>query len=179
MKTITNKTILKQGDNTYIPVEVDGVIYWVGDAEGWSSTKICYNNDGAIGQPINRESKLIVAQSQPKLEGVPIISLDSYVERISNIKHPDESTPGWLDTFSYLERKGFINGYKSNPNQYTQKDIDKAIELAQQQYWDIRGFSSNTEGDWSFKYTEEEIFDQINSISVIEVNEQFNIINYE
>jgi hypothetical protein len=31
MKTIINKTILKQGENTYTPVEVDGVIYWVGE----------------------------------------------------------------------------------------------------------------------------------------------------
>lgn len=73
--------------------------------------------------------------------------------------------------------KGVLIGYKSNPNQYTQKDIEKAIEL-------IKNSAFVDAIDWdkhvvSFEESNEKIFEQINSISVIEVDEQFNIISYE
>jgi predicted amino acid racemase len=117
MKQITKNTILKQGDKTYQPVEVDGIIYWVDKEENhW------------IGA-FNINDKDVVVQSQPKLEGIPVIDL-----------------------------KTNLNYY--NINQYTQKDIEKFYKHVK-------------------THTFAEAMEQINSISLIEVDEQFNIISYE
>ena len=181
MKKITNETILKQGDKIYQPVEVDGVIYWVGkDLVGINSETIsnyCPNsnqvflgyfeaNDDELYQGIGKiHPKEIVAQSQPKLDGIPVISLDSYVDSLAKIK--GENKFGLALYCDY-----FKEGYKSNPNQYTQKDIEKAIELARE-----RQFIKHSDNSTESKYNHEEIIEQINSISIIEVDEQFNIIN--
>ena len=100
MKKINKNTILKQGEKTYQPVEVDGIIYWV-DRE----TQIIGNNFTHIYNPhhndiwaldVNQISIAqaegdrlefggggVVAQSQLKLEGIPVISLNKYVERLA------------------------------------------------------------------------------------------------
>jgi hypothetical protein len=174
-KQITNKTILKQGDKTFQPIEVDGVIYWI-DKEAteckfylhksFSGNDQIYNveedggslDDFKRGQPIGWCSK-IVAQSQPKFEGIPIVSLDSYVEKFKKEYNSGNNS----DVFTKGIETGIEIGYKSNPNQYTQKDIYFAINLAKH----------------PLNYSNEQIFHQINSISVIEVDEQFNIISYE
>lgn len=199
MKQITNKTILKQGDKTFQPVEVDGVVYWIdesftddykllksdgilftrdsGDREIYSY----YEHDGyGLGVfdlkgkrytiSVSRSSK-IVAQSQPKLEDVPVISLDSYIERLA--KNSYCTQPKTINTLhadtNYI--LGFIDGYNSNPNHYTQADIEKAIDLASKpQKILLNGIIRE-------HLTKEEILDQINSISVIEVDEGFNIIS--
>lgn len=64
-----------------------------------------------------------------------------------------------------------LNGVKL----FTQKDIEKAIELARENQI---GYD---EGYPVIYYENdlEEIFEQINTISIIEVDEQFNILNYE
>lgn len=71
-------------------------------------------------------------------------------------------------------KRDFIAGYKSAQakGQYSLEDMKKAIEMARDVYWDIdnRGFSSNTEGDWSYKYTEEEI---IQSLSTQQLPKEF------
>lgn len=140
MKQITNKTILKQGNKTFQVVESDGVIYW-------------------------RDELLnFVAQSQPKLEGIPVISLDSYVEKLAYKYYNSNEHYKVADSFHY------INGYKANPNSSTQKDIKKAIELAR---IEIRN------GINSYELTNEQILQKINEISIIEIDEQFNIISYE
>jgi hypothetical protein len=61
------------------------------------------------------------------------------------------------------------------PTEYTLEDIVKAIELARTTYIQNGGFV-NMEVD---QYSTSEIIEQINSISIIEVDEQFNIIGYE
>ena len=147
MKQITNKTILKQGDKTYQPIEVDGVIYWI-DPEargmmGWNYNLGLKRLDNLPQHyPVCTTEwnccKKIVAQSQPKLDGIPVVNLRKHIG----------------DDF------------------YTQADIEKAIWLAKEQ----SGWSWNTMED---SYTMEEILEQINSISVIEVDEQFNVISYE
>ena len=43
MKIITNKTVLKQENNTFTPVEVDNVIYWV-DESFKDSSKLVKGN---------------------------------------------------------------------------------------------------------------------------------------
>jgi hypothetical protein len=149
MKKITEKTILKQGDKEFQPVEADGIIYWVGK-EGFA-----------------------IASSKLMTDDIPVISLDSYVKRLAESKYElqskafENSTEMFPFNDSELLKAGFIDGYKSNPNQYTQKDIEKAIDLARE------------EDGFEFTLTKEKILQQINSISVIEVDEQFNIISYE
>ncbi len=134
MKQINKNTLLKQGDEEFQLVEIDDVFYWVDKVRHMTEY---VTNGTEVFKPSDLPSystayaekywKRIVAQSQPKLDGVPVIS-------------------------DFIIRNTYI---------YTQKDIKKAIELARYSYM-----------------SEDKILEQINSISVIEVDESFNIIRY-
>ena len=70
--------------------------------------------------------------------------------------------------------KGIIIGYNKSQETYpfSLDDVKEIINLAREQYWDIdnRGFSSNTEGDWSFKYsTEDEIIQKYQETKVLTI----------
>jgi hypothetical protein len=170
MKQITNKTIIKQGDKAYPPVEVDGVVYWVDPAlpieEVYPHIVIEKLTTGEYMlwqidniNDIDRSCQYqIVAQSQPKLEEIPVVSLDKSIDDFIYEYQQEGMLPS-------MAKRRILT--LSNPNQYTQKDIDKAIELARE------------EDGFEFTLTKEKILQQINSISVIEVDEQFNIISYE
>jgi hypothetical protein len=194
MKQITNKTILKQGDKTYQPIEHDGNIHWVDSSilvgmEGdWVVEthnpvviSVCQiTKDYADLRVAGYKDMKVVAQSQPNLSDIPVVNLDSYVQRLANKYSEFEINSKWGE----IVRNSVKHGFKSNPNQYTQADIEKAIELAREAD-SIDGtvdldvvlcFGSNN--DLRTKWTKEEILEQINSISVIEVDEQFNILGY-
>jgi hypothetical protein len=156
MKKINNKTILIQGDKTFQPIEVDDVIYWV-DASQLID-----------GQKFKHYEKAI-AQSLPKLKRVPVISLNRYIERLADTITENEGFN--LHNGAYDYSNGVEKGYNSNPNQYTLKDIKEAIELASQ--------CSVIEDEIIFWNNTEDIIEQINSISIINVDEQFNIVSYE
>lgn len=69
-------------------------------------------------------------------------------------------------TFAPIYQAGFNKCLELNKDKlYTEEDLLKAIEMAQSMYWDIdnKGFSSDIEGDWSFKYDEKEIVESIQS----------------
>jgi hypothetical protein len=189
MKQITNKTILKQGDKTYQPVEVEGVVYWVDNKPSKKGQKCYDKSDNTIFEkeydslphpltndnPVNENDYLpIVSQSQLKLVGIPFISLDLYIENLADncVKnHSSNRTlneDGWMST-------GFVYGYNSNPNHYTQKDVEKAIELAREYTLGERYGGTTVD----FDYYECEIIEKIISISIIEVDQQFDIISYE
>jgi len=183
MKTITNKTALVQGDKTYEPIEVDGVIYWVDNSE-LKVLDYFYFNIDEVKDIVQVESEFhlnrikgwienlkIIAQSSLKLEGIPVISLDDYVEKL------------YYYTIQKCRGHSFKKFYDlsakecskiKNPNQYTLKDIENVIELV-----------SNTillhkiQHPWARKQQINRIVEQINSISIINVDEQFNIISYE
>jgi hypothetical protein len=155
-KQITNKTILKQGNKTFEPIDHMG-------------TNITWEN----------ENDITVAQLQPILEGVPVISLDSYRSILSEKACKKQDLAGGFSGGVHERAVAgmfFRKGYNSNPNKYTQKDIEKSIELAKKGYdeFGINGFIKH-----GFDFTKQQILEQINSISVIEVDEQFNIISYE
>jgi hypothetical protein len=185
MKQITNKTILKQEDKTYQPIEVDGVIYWM------DKRKLCLEGQfsismGKIGAyKQEKEPRFwdngchpIIAQSQSKLDGIPVVSLDSYVENISKSKIPiSNSENPWLVGEVQSRRINFIEGFKSNPNQYTQADIEKAFDMGAKLDSLHKLVVRRHKGD--VQKAKEELLEQINSISVIEVDEQFNVIGYD
>jgi len=156
MKTITKNTILKQGDNTFAAVEHDGNILWLKNEVEYHLEKLNW-----CGKPI-------VAQSKAILESIPVISLDSYVERLAK-----QTTNKYVNErekqTSYLE---FINGFKSNPNQYNKDDLVKAIEMA-------RKFPYIKSGEVKYELSAKQILEQISSISFIEVDENFNVINFK
>ena len=180
MKQITKNTLLRCNDKSFQPVEVDGVVYWV-DEEATECRYYLHNsidgrhqiydleNGGSLldfkrGQPIKWCSK-IVAQSSPKLEGIPVISLDSYVEK--QIK--DWYNVSKLNSSFIADPNSYKQGYKSNPNKYTQADIDKAYQMGHEDKGKGFGNKSNFLNR----------LEQINSIEVIEVDVQFNILSYE
>ena len=191
-KKITKNTLLKCGDKTYQPIEVDGVIYWettdfnANEPAFYIYTKsdktkeINFGEDGAV-----RGETKVIAQSQPKLKGIPVISLDRYVERLAHQKMINYLTDGnpnedfKRSTIGADDNKNWwINGYKSNPNQYTQKDIDKAYQLAVDMCSKYHKQDTGIYFD-RVEYIKYKTLEQINQIKLIEVDEQFNIISYE
>lgn len=175
MKQITKNTILKQGDKIFQPVEVDGVVYWVTEKTTDITDGYFYHPKNVIfpvteiykrGPISSGLMNKIVAQSSPHLEGIPVISLGSYVENSVNLEFKEEFeiAQDVMPAIWYDLKLKIIKNYKSNPNQYTQKDIEKVIELS--------GLSGG------YPYSKKEIFEKINSISVIEVDEFFCIKDY-
>lgn len=82
MKKITNKTILKQRDKIFSPVESEGVIYWRDE----------YLN--------------FVAQSENKLENIPVINL-SRIKRNSTEFSLDKINS--ISTINVYEQFNIIN----------------------------------------------------------------------
>jgi hypothetical protein len=170
MKKITDKTILKKGDTKYQPVVVDKIIYWLClnlKGIGWyyanQGKNIFYwEYEESTPAPECFANK-IVAQSKYNLEGVPVIDLQLNNTRLIL----DRENP--FDLFSY-----------------TEKDIKKAITLARQikegkDTFELDGIIGLTElctHHYDIK-TEEEILNEINLISIIEVDDDFIISSYE
>jgi hypothetical protein len=182
MKTITNKTILKQADKEYQPRFVmphGKTIYWIdfsknvlGSDAGTYVWSVRYAKPIIFGEHENsylKECFKIVAQSQPKLEGIPVVSLGGYVEKLKNgISEFTKLSRNEQDRYWTGKAAGFgeaLQLFKSNlnPNQYTQKDIQFVINLVKH----------------PLNYSNEQIFEQINFISVIEVNDNWEVISYE
>jgi hypothetical protein len=65
------------------------------------------------------------------------------VEKLANEAFPDESEPGWRDSFSPRERKGFKSGFNKAKEKYkyTKEDIDKA-------YWAGMKFVGEDKGSY-------------------------------
>ncbi len=154
MKKITKNTILKQGTKTYQAVEVDRVICWI------DKTTLADE---------------IIAQSEPKgktttLKGIPIIDLDIVIGTKA-IQMSKKFAPKDQETGYTL---GFVSGYQENPNQFTIKDIEKAILFG------VNLEAGNVRMDWlNYSTPALQFVSTNNFIEVIEVDEQFNIISYE
>ena len=56
------------------------------------------------------------------------------VEKLAEEKFPDESTAGWVDSFSPRERRGFTEGFKAaqslNEKKYSEEDVRQIIRQA-------------------------------------------------
>jgi hypothetical protein len=69
------------------------------------------------------------------LDGVDLLPpLPDEVEKLANEEFPDESTPGWKDSFSPRERRGFIAGYNKAKEKYkyTEDDVIKIVEKSRE-----------------------------------------------
>lgn len=185
MKQITKITTLKQGDKKYYPIEIDSVIYWIDltapieevypqivvEKLNKMNTYCLFQIDNINDIDRGLQYK-IIAQSQPKIEFVPIIRLDSYIESLAKYYTGEEMDRDDKRLFSILCSFGKQHIQK----QYTYKDIEKIFNLARE----IKEITANGVRGVTVKYeTFEEAAEQLNSISIIEVDEQFNIIKYE
>jgi hypothetical protein len=141
MKKITPNTILKQGDKVFETKKHNGNIYF-----------------GHTRKSDSFEMFTVVAQTKPILQGISVISLDRSVERMAEIEYPYYEGSGGVELF---ERSGFINGFKSNPDKWTDEDMEKAIEMGRNRF-----------------YNNTEIFEKLSEISEIEVDNDFNVLNY-
>lgn len=103
--------------------------------ENWSTNALCYNNDGNIGQPINRESKKVIAHlplsNSPTLKGVDLLAeLPKKENSFEEITKEEEDL--WCKemgglTSMKIVRKYISIGYKAATKLYTYKDIIKAF----------------------------------------------------
>ncbi len=128
--------------------------------------------------PINHSSKVIAyypLTEEAKELDLPILPpFEKEIEEDVNIKaekyawrvQNDFSVSIPANELVKSSKRDFIAGYKAaQSKQFSLDDMKKAIEMARDTYWDIdnRGFSSNTEGDWSYKYSEEEIIQSLST----------------
>jgi hypothetical protein len=141
MKKITPNTILKQIDKTFTAVEVDGNIVWIDKTEFADET---------------------IAQTKPILQGMPVISLDSYAESLSLNIGMEKYVGG-----NYDFENGVRVGFKSNPAKWTDEDMERVIKLSR-----IK-LEVNAENEY---LTKEQIYKQLSEISEIEVDNDFNVI---
>lgn len=181
MKTINKNTTLKCEDKTYLPVEINEVIYWI-DTNGILNENSFVLEDKKILSCCNRlylsaknhllqSTNKIISQSRNVLESVPVINLDNYAkDRYKYLYGTD-----FDDTeVSLLEWQAFKLGYNSNKGYYSKEDIEKAIDLYRELGLNVdKTLKTNVDN------LKQEIFKQINSISIIEIDEFFNILGYE
>ena len=119
MKRITEKTILKKGDKEYFPVKVDETIYWCSNGDVFPSEPyLAWETNYSTGPKerwvlyylnteLNGSKQLvIVAQSYPNIDGIPVISLEAH------------------NTMLIMEDECPID-----LNSYSLKDIEKAYKM--------------------------------------------------
>jgi len=187
MKNITDKTILKQNGKLYNSVDINDVIYWFDTTlpidEEYPKIVLekVINGNYVLMQidninDIDRSRQYqIIAQSSPNLEEIPVISFDMYLQTISQQEYPIKKwnhIPSYYDLYAD-DRRVFIKGYKANPNKYTENDILKAIEFAYGMGYQDRDLDIGHGSNLPF------CKEYIMSLSIIEVDETFNIISYE
>lgn len=182
MKKITLNTKLRQNNNIFSAVEVDGVIYWIDPKlpieEDYPNTVIekLTTGEHMLWQidnihDIDRSCQYqIVAQSERKIEEKPIITLNIIQQLINEYRKLYYECPKEYKQGIQYAINIACNYLKLKNNQYTQKDIEKAIEFG---YELLRKKTSLTD------YNKQQILAQINSISIIEVDVDFNIIRYK
>ena len=207
MKQITNNTklIIESTNIVYNAVIVNGVIYWIDKKEILNNS--WYENNGVLflSDPVYNDgnnpnnsnprvtnfNRCIIAQSENILDGVPVISLKPktkeefaafFIEKANHIINNIGGGEKWnryqlkdeiLDMFlnvSDVVQKDYI---LTSENQYSQKDIEKAIKLSKTET------RVGTHTVFEINRTNEQIIEQLNQISVIKVDDKFNIISYE
>jgi len=152
----------------------DGFCYYVSEGEPFAYAYIKHKNEvikvnrigetsGAVyhdkGFNYPHECQKVVATNNSNID-IPMV-IDA-VQVFAETKVPDGFRTIW--------KSGYNKSQKTHP--FSLDDVKEIISLAREQYWDIdnRGFSSNTEGDWSFKYsTEDEIIQKYQETKVLTI----------
>jgi hypothetical protein len=101
-------------------------------------------DDLLYGRTSHHHPREIIASKNP-IKGVPLLeitnSIDIVADKFSHEKFPDRTTPGWVDGFSALERKGYIEGYKdrikSHPFSYDDVSFILGVALVVAQINDL------------------------------------------
>ena len=114
---------IKDGDFYF---KYDRILQWV------KETSVTYTRVHPSNYP-----KPIVAG----IEGLPKLDLSLIaeeigwvdVEKLAEEKFPDESTAGWVDSFSPRERRGFTEGFKAaqslNEKKYSDEDLFNLLKM--------------------------------------------------
>lgn len=201
MKRITSTTVLRKNNIEYKPFNINGVVYWTwhngikkGDyvfenGKPIVRVKEILNADDLVWESLDGKSSScdsiiefykIIAQTQAILEGIPVINIGNYVNDLSNqyfnnLKNQSEIIP---EKARWPYKLGFIAGF--NQYQYTREDLEKAIELAQNYSTNVQYDEHDVRYDiLKHTHSKEMILSQIDSISYIEVDENFQILEYD
>ena len=148
-------------------VPIDGFDYYVSDTKIFELkpddkyATIVENRRRIVFYTKHIQSKdnVVIATNNPNID-IPMV-IDA-VQVFAETKVPDGFRTIW--------KSGYNKSQKTHP--FSLDDVKEIISLAREQYWDIdnRGFSSNTEGDWSFKYsTEDEIIQKYQETKVLTI----------
>lgn len=75
------------------------------------------------------------------------------VEKMAEKQFPDETTPGWKDSFSPRERRGYITGFNTHKELvkdklFTIEDMRKALSVVYRDWYQDTGHSENTEDEY-------------------------------
>lgn len=102
------------------------------------------------------------------------------LEQVDTLEEANEKEVFWSLYYNTMSPNGYnlkVGGrvyfeMSQETHPFSLNDVKEIINLAREQYWDVdnRGFSSNAEGDWSFKYsTEDEIIQKYQETKVLKI----------
>lgn len=155
--------------------EIDGTIYWFARTIPDDMTDFWYIDHNNIVRKCaiyagGNTFSIIMCQSRPTLDGVPVLDMNSYVELMAQNKYPTSGGSAWNPTGSdcnqVAKQEGFIEGYQANENVYTENDMYKALSTY------IGLHAPHT-------HPISEILDNINRILVLAVDDSFRIVGYK
>jgi len=118
-----------------------------------SSTELITNIDVTNKYGLVGTSPFYGINGQLNLSNIKTLLNEPDIDKKELVEFPDRTSPGWVDSFSAIERKGVIKGYEqciedNKDKQYTKEDLITAIELDRElvyiDYSDIRAFRYNT-----------------------------------
>lgn len=181
-KKITKDTILKQGEKEYKGIETDGGIVWVDKDSVLDTmyTRVRKNISTAMGRLYLHNGEKVLGRiiaSTLDLEEVPKIVIEDELpikeaEKILK-SHRDYEAEGFSE-YQNGRFNGIIEGLQHNPAQFTEEDIRKAIQATVNE---CNKLQKESYGDLEINV--DEIIHSFTSIKLIEVDEQFKVINYE
>lgn len=194
MKRITSTTVLRKNNIEYKPFNINGVVYWTwhngikkGDyvfenGKPIVRVKEILNADDLVWESLDGKSSScdsiiefykVIAQTQAILEGIPVINIGNYVNDLSNqyFQNLRDQSPIIPEKARWPYKLGFIAGF--NQHQYTREDLEKAIHFARE--------SSIREDipEIDYYHTLTQILSQVDAISYIEVDDNFQILEYD
>lgn len=160
-------------------IQIENFDYYVSDKcndlGGWHIDKEFKILSNVSRFNVVTEMKEVIATTNPNIDIPKVKEMSDYLaKQLNKQSFDDYGNPKWDEGKLFHRQMGFIDGYNKSQetHPFSLDDVKEIINLAREQYWDInnRGFSSNTEGDWSFKYsTEDEIIQKYQENKVLTI----------